>query len=117
MFSFRPLVTAIFCTLVQAAPSVLTRPSITTLTSRQIDAFKTYTYFASAGYCDPSATLSWTCGANCDANAWFQPVASGGDGLVTQYWFVGYDPALNEVIVSHQGTDEAKIVPLVTTLS
>jgi hypothetical protein len=43
--------------------------------------------------------------ANCNANSGFEPVASGGDGDSIQYWFVGYDPALEEVIVSHQGTD------------
>ena len=32
--------------------------------------------------------------ANCNANPGFKPVASGGDGAVTQTWFVGYDPTL-----------------------
>lgn len=32
--------------------------------------------------------------ANCDANPTFKPVASGGDGAVVQYWFVGYDLTL-----------------------
>lgn len=42
---------------------------------------------------------------NCEANPTFQPTASGGDGEVTQWWYVGYDPTLEEVIVAHQGTD------------
>lgn len=32
--------------------------------------------------------------ANCQANPSFVPIASGGDGAITQYWFVGFDPAL-----------------------
>lgn len=65
--------------------------------------------------------------ANCNANSGFKPVASGGDGATTQYCeclsslinrvnisddragFVGYDPALKTVIVSHQGTDTSKM--------
>jgi len=42
------------------------------------------------------------------------PVASGGDGSDTQFWFVGYDPALNTVVVSHQGTDTSEIIPIIT---
>ncbi|KAI0741326.1 alpha/beta-hydrolase [Daedaleopsis nitida] len=75
----------------------------------QIGSFKPYTHYASTAYCQPSSTLNWTCGPNCDANPSFKPVNSGGDGAITQFWFVGYDPALKEVIVSHQGTDTTKI--------
>lgn len=32
--------------------------------------------------------------ANCNANPGFRPTASGGDGAVTQFWYVGYDPTL-----------------------
>jgi hypothetical protein len=102
--------------LVSAAPNsaVQVRQSITTLTTSQIDAFTPYTFYASAGYCQPSATLAWNCGANCQANPSFIPVASGGDGSSTQFWFVGYDPTLKTVIVSHQGTDVDAIIPLIT---
>jgi len=55
-----------------------------------------------------------SCVANCNANPGFKPVASGGDGSSTQFWFVGYDPSSAEIIVSHQGTDASKIVPLLT---
>lgn len=37
------------------------------------------------------------------------PVASGGDGDSTQFWYVGYDPILDEVVVAHQGTDTSKL--------
>ncbi|KAJ3483663.1 hypothetical protein NLI96_g6166 [Meripilus lineatus] len=95
-------------------PSIEARQAITTLTPAQISAFKPFTFYASAGYCDPSTTLSWSCGANCNANPTFKPIASGGDGVETQFWFVGFDPTLSSVIVSHQGTDPSEIIPLLT---
>jgi len=100
--------------LVNAAPSLLVRQSINALSSSQISAFKPYTYYAAAGYCNAAATLAWDCGANCEANPGFQPVASGGDGDATQFWFVGYDASLGTIIVSHQGTDPEEILSLVT---
>lgn len=30
--------------------------------------------------------------ANCEQTAGFVPVASGGDGDIIQYWYVGYNP-------------------------
>jgi len=96
------------------APGLRARQSITALSTAQIDAFTPYTWYASTGYCAPAATLAWDCGSDCEANANFEPVASGGDGDETQYWFVGYDPSLDSVIVSHQGTDVDDILPLVT---
>ena len=73
--------------LVQAvpAPGLQARQSITALSSSQIAAFTPYTWYASAGYCSASETLTWSCGTNCEANADFEPVASGGDGDGTQY--------------------------------
>ncbi|KLO05759.1 alpha/beta-hydrolase [Schizopora paradoxa] len=64
-----------------------------------------YTYYAAAAYCKPETIINWTCGANCEANWYFQPSVTGGDGVDIPYWFVGYDPALNNVMVGHQGTD------------
>ncbi|KAF8508908.1 lipase [Gautieria morchelliformis] len=87
---------------------------VTAVSSAQINTFTPYTSFASAAYCDPSKTINWSCGANCNANPGFIPVASGGDGAVTQFWYVGFDPALNTVVVGHQGTDLAKLVPELT---
>ncbi|KAK0194829.1 lipase class 3 family protein [Armillaria mellea] len=52
--------------------------------------------------------------ANCEANPNFHPVASGGDGATVQYWYVGYDADLDTIIVGHQGTDIAKLLPVVT---
>ena len=86
------------------------------LQKTEVEAFKPYTYYAATGYCDPSATRYWTCGKNCDQNPSYVPVASGGDGADVQYWFVGIDHDLETIIVGHEGTDPAKIVPLLTIL-
>ena len=100
--------------------------SITTLSPAQVAQFKPYSYYASAGYCNASSTLTWSCGTNCEANPGFIPTVSGGDGDTTQWCtcdataksvfefslmmflhigFTGYDPTLRTVIVSHQGTN------------
>ncbi|KAH0836869.1 Alpha/Beta hydrolase protein [Lanmaoa asiatica] len=100
----------------QASPALVSRQSITTLTTSQIDAFTPYTYFAAAAYCAPSTTLSWTCGDSCANNTGFEPVASGGDSNGIQYWYVGYDPSLDTVIVAHQGTNTTQILALLTDL-
>ncbi|KAH7908319.1 Alpha/Beta hydrolase protein [Hygrophoropsis aurantiaca] len=99
---------------VQASPSLFGRQSITALTTTQIDSYTSYTYYASAGYCTPAQTLAWDCGTNCEANPTFEPVASGGNGDSIQYWYVGYDPTLDTVIVSHQGTNPEEMESLVT---
>ena len=66
-------------------PAPARRASITALSTSQIDAFTPYTWYASTGYCSPASTLAWNCGANCEANPSFEPVASGGDGDETQF--------------------------------
>lgn len=70
---------------VDSSDSPTTLAGITPLTSTQVKAFTPYTYYASAGYCKPSVTKTWTCGANCNANPGFRPIASGGDGSNTQF--------------------------------
>ncbi|KAK0202421.1 lipase [Desarmillaria ectypa] len=74
---------------VSASPleeSVLHRcQSVTSLTPEQVAAYKPYAYYASAGACQPSATLNWTCGIPCEANPDFKPVASGGNGDSVQF--------------------------------
>ena len=59
--------------------------NITAVPPAEIASFAPYTHFASTAYCTPNTTLAWDCGANCDANPLFQPVASGGDGVITQF--------------------------------
>ncbi|GLB41589.1 putative lipase (class 3) [Lyophyllum shimeji] len=96
------------------APSLEARQSVTTLTAGQVAAYKPYSYYAASAYCQPASTLAWNCGGNCNANPGFKPVASGGNGDSVQFWYVGYDPTLQTVIVAYQGTDTSKILPLVT---
>lgn len=85
-FAFSAALLALL-SLTRAAPSTCLQgcQSITTLSASQISAFTPYTWYASTGYCAASKTLSWSCGRNCEANANFEPVASGGDGDGTQY--------------------------------
>ena len=47
------------------ASAVTKRQATTTLSSGQIEAFKPYTLYAATAYCDPSQTLSWSCGGLC----------------------------------------------------
>ncbi|KAI0075335.1 lipase [Panus rudis PR-1116 ss-1] len=95
-------------------PEVERRQAITTLSAAQVAAFRPFTFYASTAYCQPANTLAWNCGANCQANPTFEPVASGGDGDSTQFWYVGFDPTLKTVIVGHQGTDTSKLLPILT---
>ncbi|KAN0088316.1 hypothetical protein V8E55_005373 [Tylopilus felleus] len=99
---------------VQASPTLVSSQTITALATSQIDAFSPYTYFAKAAYCTPSTTISWSCGVSCDNNPGFEPVASGGNGDSIQYWYVGYDPSLNTVIVAHQGTNFSHFMAVLT---
>ncbi|KAF9478910.1 lipase class 3 family protein [Pholiota conissans] len=114
MFSKRSILSAVLCalTVVNAAPALVEvskRQSITALTTAQIGAFRPFTHFASTAYCQPSTTINWSCGANCAANPDFIPTASGGDGSSVQFWYVGFSPSQNTVIVGHQGTDTSQI--------
>ncbi|KAG7094312.1 hypothetical protein E1B28_007914 [Marasmius oreades] len=103
--------------IVVASPTPEKRQSITILSSSQVASFKPYSFYASAAYCQPANTLAWNCGANCQANPTFKPVASGGDGNSVQFWYVGYDPTLKTVIVGHQGTDFSQIDAVLTDAS
>ncbi|KAJ7291065.1 lipase [Mycena rebaudengoi] len=98
----------------RAVPALSARQAITVLSPAQVTAFKPYSFYAATGYCAPAQTLTWSCGANCNANPGFKPIASGGDGDSVQFWYVGVDPALATVIVSHQGTDFSEIEPIIT---
>ncbi|TFK39674.1 lipase [Crucibulum laeve] len=100
--------------VVNALPTLEPRQTISSLKASQIAAYKPYTYYAAASYCDPAKTLAWACGLNCNSNPGFKPVASGGNGGSVQYWYVGYDPTLKTIIVGYQGTNTDKILPVIT---
>ncbi|KAJ1306650.1 hypothetical protein OPQ81_007645 [Rhizoctonia solani] len=95
-----------------AAPTNVPRAGVTALTATQIAAYKPYTLLTRAGYCPASKTATWSCGTPCTALSGFVPFASGGDGVTTPYWYVGYYPAISSVVVANQGTDPSKFVPL-----
>ncbi|KIY63329.1 lipase [Cylindrobasidium torrendii FP15055 ss-10] len=98
---------------VTASPTLHTRQGVSPLSTAQINAYTLpFAYYASAGYCDPSTTSTWSCGINCANTSDFVPTATGGNGDDIQFWFVGYSPSLSSVIVSHQGTDPSSIESL-----
>ena len=82
---------AVFTDLVSLLLAAFTTPSldahhnIIALSPNQIETFKPYTHYASTAYCQPSKTITWSCGANCEANPSFHPVASGGDSNDVQF--------------------------------
>ncbi|KAF5362154.1 hypothetical protein D9756_002150 [Leucocoprinus leucothites] len=96
-------------------------PNLTSLEKREtfpvspaeIDSFRPYAIYAAVPQCKPTTLLAWNC-TKCLSNPQFTPVTVGGDGDVVQVWFVGYDPTLDSVIVSFQGTDISKLLPLLT---
>lgn len=96
------------------APALEARQSTYTLSATTVATYKPYTYYAAVAYCQPAKTIAWNCGAKCNANSGFRPIASGGDGAVTQYWYVGYDTTLRTIIVGYQGSDFGKIYPIIT---
>jgi len=98
--------TFLFGLVVRATPIILQGPhGVKHLHPSQISSFLPFARYSAAAYCRPSKTISWDCGANCDANCDFQPVASGGDGIDTPFWYVGYASEQRTVIVAHQGFD------------
>ncbi|KIM31208.1 hypothetical protein M408DRAFT_15075 [Serendipita vermifera MAFF 305830] len=103
-------------TVIAAPTTIIERADISILSAAQVESYTPYTLFAKTGYCAPSITLAWSCiySAVCKQLSGFKPVASGGDGGVVQYWFVGYYPATSSIVVVYQGTDPNKIVPLLT---
>jgi hypothetical protein len=107
--AFVALLCAGTAALAASSPSLLARQSISTLSTSQIEAFKPFTFLASAAYCQPATTLAWDCGTNCEGVPGFEPVASGGDGDSVQFWFVGFLPSSKTVVVSHQGTDTSEM--------
>lgn len=116
--SFAPFVLLLFSLvhLSTALPIVERQNNLVSLSAAEIAAFRPFTSYASAAYCQPAKLRTWTCGKNCNANPSFQPVAAGGDGNDIQFWYVGVDPTLKTVVLGHQGTDPTKIMSLLTDI-
>ncbi|KAF8997862.1 lipase [Cyathus striatus] len=98
--------------VVSALPTLEGRQSISTLSAAQVSTYKPYTYYASAAYCKPATTLAWNCGVNCNARSVFKPVASGGDGTIVQFWYVGYDSSL--AVISYIHANHQFSLPILT---
>ncbi|KAL0953910.1 hypothetical protein HGRIS_005076 [Hohenbuehelia grisea] len=117
MLLFTALSLLLLTKIADAKPALLQRrAAITALLTTEISFFRPFSFYANAAYCGASATLSWTCGPTCAANPSFLPTASGGDGDAVQFWYVGFDPTLNTVIVAHQGTDPSHLLPILTDI-
>ncbi|KAH8833454.1 lipase [Flagelloscypha sp. PMI_526] len=98
---------------VQAIPM---RRSTANLATADIEQFTPFTHWVGAASCPASVTKTWTCGPHCDAHPGFNTTAAGGNGGDTPFWFVGFDPELQAVMVGHQGTDPSKLKSILTDL-
>ncbi|KAJ2914994.1 hypothetical protein MD484_g5424, partial [Candolleomyces efflorescens] len=101
---FSQLVAIAFALPAEVPAELEARQSISTLSTTEVSSYKPYTWYAFAAYCNPANTLTWKCGVRCSSNPSFIPIASGGDGILVQYWYVGYDPTLESVIVAYQAS-------------
>ncbi|KAJ3512957.1 hypothetical protein NLJ89_g3224 [Agrocybe chaxingu] len=113
---------ALLAARVAAFPVLEARQGISTLTAAQVAAVKPYSYYAAAAYCVPARTRAWDCGTNCQNNAAFRPIASGGDGGVVQYCIPvltnadfrldaldsGLFPGVSSSVRTHNGFGEAQ---------
>ncbi|KAI0646667.1 alpha/beta-hydrolase [Trametes meyenii] len=95
---------------VGALPARQARAGVTLLTSSELSALAPYTEFARAAYCGSDKVTNWECGEACNAIPGFQTALAGGDGNGVQYYFVGYWPSQNAVVVAHQGTDPTQFL-------
>ncbi|KAL4069868.1 Alpha/Beta hydrolase protein [Scleroderma yunnanense] len=83
--------------------------------SAQFEALAPYAEFAHAAYCSPNVDNGLKCsGDACTTVSDFQMTLAGGDDNVVQYFYVGYWPTQNSIVVAHQGTDFSKLMPVLT---
>lgn len=86
------------------------------MSAAQLAALAPYTQFARAAYCSPNIVQGWKCGEACAAVPDFQVTLTGGDGNAVQYYYVGYWPSQDTIVVAHQGTDLKKLYADLTDL-
>ncbi|KAJ7095743.1 Alpha/Beta hydrolase protein [Mycena belliarum] len=106
-------------TAVFGAPAPVSRraaAAVTTLSATDLSDLDSFTQFARAAYCPVDKLMAWKCGQACKANPKFEATLSGGMGNAIQFFFVGYYPKTNSVIVSHQGTDPLALMSVLTDL-
>lgn len=111
MLAFAPTLGLLLLTGVRAGPITpfsLQRRA-TSLPLDQLNAIIPFAQFARAAYCPPSEIQGWQCGQACDALPGFNATLTGGDGDAIQFFFVGFWPQGNTVVVAHQGTDPTQL--------
>ncbi|KEP49968.1 lipase [Rhizoctonia solani 123E] len=82
----------------------------TPLGASEIDSYIPYGHFSTIAYCPPETRNNWRCkSCQTDLIRDFQLYKSGGDGDKFQYWYVGWWPSQNTVVVGRQGTDFSKL--------
>ncbi|CUA70672.1 Lipase [Rhizoctonia solani] len=89
--------------------------SVTPLSTAEVESYVPYSWFSTVAYCPPETRNNWQC-ESCQADSVkdFQVYKYGGDGAVVQYWYVGWWPSQNSVVVGRQGTDTSKIEAILT---
>ncbi|KAK0212777.1 alpha beta-hydrolase [Desarmillaria ectypa] len=92
------------------------RRSVTALSAVELASFAPYTQFARAAYCGSDALKDWSCGEACDAVSDFEPTLVGGNGNDVQYFFVGYWPSEDAIVVGHEGTDPTQFESILTDI-
>ncbi|KAG2037817.1 Alpha/Beta hydrolase protein [Suillus americanus] len=96
-----------------AAPPAIRRADVSVVTqmsSIQLADLAPYTEFARAAYCSPTIVTGWQCGQACEAVPGFEVSLTGGDDNNIQYYYVGYWPTENTVVVAHEGTDPTQLL-------
>ncbi|KAK0461200.1 Alpha/Beta hydrolase protein [Desarmillaria tabescens] len=92
------------------------RRSVTALSATELASFAPFTQFARAAYCGSDALKDWSCGEACDAVSDFEPTLVGGNGNDVQYFFVGYWPSEDAIVVGHEGTDPTQFESVLTDI-
>ncbi|KAG1820718.1 Alpha/Beta hydrolase protein [Suillus variegatus] len=99
------------------APSAMRRADVSVVTqmsSTDVADLKPYAEFARIAYCSPLMVGSWSCGRSCEALSDFKVSLTGGNDNSIQYYYVGYWPTKNTVVVAHEGTDPTSILAVLT---
>ncbi|KAH8091740.1 alpha/beta-hydrolase [Cristinia sonorae] len=87
-----------------AAPSVVSANTVNSLIRPA--------FHSRASYCSANNILTLSCGAPCDAIKDVKVIFAGGDDGVIPGFYVASDPALQAIVVAHQGTDPTKLMSI-----
>ncbi|KAG1772392.1 Alpha/Beta hydrolase protein [Suillus occidentalis] len=124
MFFFSSASSLILTCILQAAavphpaPPVMRREDVsivTQMSSVQLADLAPYTEFARAAYCSPITVTGWECGRTQSHPTLF--LSQGATDNSIQYYYVGYWPTKNTVVVAHEGTDPTQLTPRFSPVS